>query len=65
MRFGNALKLLRITESLTMREMADQIGVSASTLCRVENGKACDMRSLGRIMAWLFTDATKEPTNAK
>lgn len=53
MRLGKALKLYRVTEGKDMRELADEIGVSASTLCRVENGKACDMRSFAKVIAWL------------
>jgi transcriptional regulator with XRE-family HTH domain len=56
MRLGKALKLYRVTAGKTDRELGDEIGVSAATVCRIENGLACDMRSFAKLLAWLVDD---------
>ena len=61
MRIGEVLRDWRLMNRLTVREVAKLIGIkSASTLCRLENGKACDAETLGRIIAWLV--GGKRPT---
>lgn len=55
MNLGEMIRLYRASERITMRDLADRIGISASTVCRIENGKQCDMRSLGKLIAWLFS----------
>lgn len=63
MRLGKLLRLYRLLEGArTTRQLADEIGIGASTISRIENGKPCDMRSLGKLITWLITDddGTKE-----
>lgn len=54
MRLRKALKLIRATEGLSLRDLASQVGVSASTLNRIEKGLPCDVESFGRLFAWLI-----------
>ena len=55
MRIGEVLRDWRLMNRLTVREVAKLLGIkSASTLCRLENGKACDAETLGKIIAWLM-----------
>jgi transcriptional regulator with XRE-family HTH domain len=63
MRLGKLLRLYRLLEGTrTTRELGAEIGISASTISRIENGKPCDMHSLGKLITWLITDdeGTKE-----
>jgi transcriptional regulator with XRE-family HTH domain len=39
-----------------IREAAKEVGVSAATLSRVENGKIPDLETFGRICRWLGDD---------
>lgn len=39
-----------------MRDVAKEIGMSASTLCRLENGKDTDVQTLVKILNWLLAD---------
>ncbi len=60
MRIGEVLRDWRLMNRLTVREVAKLIGIkSASTLCRLENGKACDAETLGRIIAWLMAGSNR------
>ena len=40
-----------------IREVAREVGVSAATLSRVENGKVPDLGTFSKICAWLQIDA--------
>jgi len=55
MRIGEALKAYRFKREVDQRTLAKEIGVSASTLCRIENDEACDIRGLVKLLAWLFS----------
>ncbi|MFF3665398.1 helix-turn-helix domain-containing protein [Microtetraspora malaysiensis] len=55
------LRAERRARSLGMRDVAAQSGVSASTVCRVENGDDCRMGSAGPLLRWL--DATTNRHN--
>lgn len=39
-----------------LRETSNEIGISPSTLSRVENGKIPDLETFGKICAWLDDD---------
>jgi transcriptional regulator with XRE-family HTH domain len=56
MRIGRMIRLYRATVDTPLRRIADDIGISASTLSRIEKGAAIDMVSFGKLIAWLFTD---------
>lgn len=45
-----------------MRTVADEIGISAATLLRVEHGRIPDGRTLAKLLAWLFAEVKKERT---
>lgn len=53
---GNVLRKWRLMRELGMREAAKEIGIGASTLCRIEGGKSADNDTLMTIMRWLFGD---------
>lgn len=56
MRIGEALKALRFKMGVDQKALAKEIGIPASTLCRMENGTAgCDARSLVKLLVWLFS----------
>lgn len=50
------LMLLHERDGMPLRACAKEIGVSAATLSRVENGMSCDLRSFARICGWLGAD---------
>lgn len=69
---GKAIKRHREDNSLSLRDAADQTGVSASTLSRIENGTGRpDADNIARLSQWLDmpvdrmmkkqTDETVEP----
>jgi DNA-binding XRE family transcriptional regulator len=41
-------------EERTIRDVAKEIGTSAATLLRVEQGKPCDSGTLATILLWLI-----------
>jgi transcriptional regulator with XRE-family HTH domain len=50
---GEMLKDRRRHKRLSLRDLADQTGVSFNTLSRVERGHVPDLRNLRRITDWL------------
>ena len=52
-RLGDMLKARRHQKRLSLRDVADQTGVSFNTLSRVERGRVPDLRNLRRIAEWL------------
>lgn len=55
MRLAKMLKLMRVTESLGVREQAKLIGVSPATISRIENGLPVDATSVIKLMVWLIS----------
>jgi transcriptional regulator with XRE-family HTH domain len=55
MKLGDVLRAYRY-DRCNVRELAKEIGVPVSTLSRVENGHACDSRTLARILLWMLDD---------
>ncbi len=55
MNIGEALKGWRAIQvpSVGVRDLAKQIGISPTTLCKVENGHHPDDKTLMRIWGWL------------
>jgi transcriptional regulator with XRE-family HTH domain len=52
-RLGEMLRARRRQKRLSLRDLADQTGVSFNTLSRVERGHVPDLRNLRRIAEWL------------
>lgn len=52
---GDALRAERRRRRLSLRDLADEIGVSFNTLSRVERGHLPDLTNYNRIVAWLST----------
>ncbi|MEU4193592.1 helix-turn-helix transcriptional regulator [Kribbella sp. NPDC026611] len=50
---GDALRSERRRRRLSLRDLADEIGVSFNTLSRVERGHVPDLKNYDRIVAWL------------
>src|SRR5436190_23859228 len=51
---GNAVRRRREQQNLSLRDVADETGVSASTLSRIENGTGQpDADNIARLAAWL------------
>src|SRR3989475_11729543 len=51
---GRAVKRRREQQALSLRDVADQTGVSASTLSRIENGTGKpDADNIARLASWL------------
>jgi transcriptional regulator with XRE-family HTH domain len=50
---GALLRARRREKRLSLRDLADQIGVSLNTLSRVERGHVPDLKNFQRIVDWL------------
>lgn len=53
-KLGKVLVAWRHEQGLGIRAAAAVIGVSQATLCRIENGKPCDGKTLTTILFWLL-----------
>lgn len=54
MRFGELLKLWRAVTDRPLRELSKDIGISHSTLNRIEQGEACDSETLIKLINYFF-----------
>lgn len=54
MRLAKALKLMRATENIGVREQAKAIGISPATLSRIERGMPADTPSVLKLVVWLL-----------
>jgi transcriptional regulator with XRE-family HTH domain len=50
---GPTLRVTRRKQHLSLRDLADLIGVSVNTLSRVERGQMPDLKNYQRIVEWL------------
>lgn len=57
--FHAALDGQRAAKGLTWKDVADQSGVSASTLTRISQGKRPDVDGLALLLAWSGLDAAQ------
>lgn len=62
--FAIAVKLARHFAGLDLRELGDEIGVSASSLSRIENGKKPDVDSLAKLLHWMQLPLSRFTINA-
>lgn len=51
---SECIKLYRAKHELGIRELAKEIGISTSTISRIENGKDCDLESFSKLLIWLM-----------
>ena len=56
MRLGNLIADWRWRNRIGIREVAKQIGISSSSLSRIENGRSVDSRTMTKLMLWAFAD---------
>ena len=56
--FHAALDAQRSAQNLTWKDVAEQAGVSASTLTRMSQGKRPDVDGLALLLAWSGLDAS-------
>ena len=61
MRVGELLKTWRFIRKLNTRDAGAQMGISASALLRIENGRVPDGETIIKLTAWLFGE---EPQHA-
>ena len=52
-KLGQLLLAYRQKKDIQARDLAKEIGVSASTLCRIERGKNPDVDSYLKILNWM------------
>ena len=53
MKLGEVMRKWRTMEDRGVREVAKEIGMSSSTLCRFEGGKPIDSSTFAKILYWL------------
>ena len=54
MRLGEIIRKWRIVQERTVRDLAAEIGISASTLSRIERGERMDAPTFMRLFGWLI-----------
>lgn len=59
---GIAVKAVRIARGLSLREVAKQTGLSASTVMRIEGGEDTVVTHATILLVWLGATTTEEPT---
>lgn len=56
MRIGSIIRKWRIVSERSLRSLAEEVGISHSTLARLEKGENIDGRSLVKVLTWLFAE---------
>lgn len=65
MRIAHLIDAWRIVDRLSARGAAERMGISPSTLARIEAGKVPDGETLLKLVNWLFgTEANHEAPTA-
>lgn len=57
MKLGEVLRKWRIMSERDLRSVGAEIGISAATLMRLEQGRDPDGKTLAKVLAWLTKDA--------
>lgn len=66
MKLGAVMRRYRVTNELTLREVAKEIGIGAATLMRLEQGRVPDGETLARVLAWLMSsNGTRSKTEGR
>lgn len=55
MKLGTVIRKYRVNSELSLREVGKEIGISAATLMRLEQGRDPDGQTLAKVLAWLFS----------
>jgi len=59
MRLGEVLRKWRRAADIGIREAAEQVGISASTMSRIERGEAMDGKTLAKVLMWLVEEESE------
>lgn len=51
---GSLLSTHRFMKKLTVREFSKELGISAATLSRIENGGKMDSDTMLKLIDWMF-----------
>lgn len=54
-KLADLIRMWRASRNITSRELAAEIGVSHSTVLRIEQNKQVDGDSLAKLLIWLIT----------
>lgn len=54
MRLGHVVRKYRLMTELTLRGLASEIGIAASSLMRLDQGHMPDSATLGKVLTWLM-----------
>ena len=57
MRLSSVLKKYRAMSEKSVRDMAQEIGISFATLSRIERGEGMDGTTLSKILTWLMEES--------
>ena len=53
-RLGEILRIYLAVNQLTLRPVAKEIGINASTLMRITHGKQMDGETMVKLLAWMM-----------
>jgi transcriptional regulator with XRE-family HTH domain len=56
MKIGDLIRTWRVLEKMTLRGMADEIGLAVETYRRVERGDELQGRTLAKVIRWMLED---------
>lgn len=59
MRLGYLLRKYRLVSDFDLRTVALEIGISTSTLSRIETGEKMDGDTLAKVLFWLMGEPVK------
>lgn len=57
MRIGEVLERYRHDKRITTRDLGKEIGLSAATISRIENGQEVEAQTLIKLFHWLFCES--------
>lgn len=57
--FGWSVQNHRVALRISLRELAEEVGISAATLSRIERGNSPDLLSFGQLCAWMKEDPNR------
>lgn len=49
------LRIWRTVEGISLRQLGSEVGVSAATINRIEQGEVCDSQTLLKLINYFFT----------